>query len=59
MSGQLITNATLFPAKDENVVHDAAVWVEGSRVRYAGPASNVPQAASNADAATPTSLKTQ
>jgi len=40
---QIFTNATLFTATDENAIENGAVWVEGNRVRYAGPAEAMPE----------------
>jgi imidazolonepropionase-like amidohydrolase len=37
----LFTNCTLFCAVDETVINDAAVWVEGDRIKYAGPAAGL------------------
>ena len=39
----LIHNARLFPATDEAVLPDGAVWIEGDTVRYAGAGAAVPQ----------------
>ena len=39
---QVITNARVFTALDESVVADGAVWIDGSTIRYAGPASKLP-----------------
>lgn len=39
---QLITHARVFTALDETVVNDGAVWIDGSTIRYAGPASTLP-----------------
>ncbi len=39
---QVISNARVFTAIDESVVNDGAVWIDGSIVRYAGPASRLP-----------------
>ncbi|MBM4204639.1 MAG: amidohydrolase family protein [Gammaproteobacteria bacterium] len=39
---RLIENARLFPAVDESVVEDAAVWIEGDTVRFAGKRSGLP-----------------
>ncbi len=39
---QIFRNATLFTATDENAIENGAVWVEGNRIRYAGPADGMP-----------------
>jgi imidazolonepropionase-like amidohydrolase len=38
----VIHNARLFPARDDTVIRDAAVWIEGDTVVYAGPQSGLP-----------------
>lgn len=40
---QIFTNATLFTATDESAIENGAVWVEGNRIRYAGPADGMPE----------------
>ncbi|MBL6690369.1 MAG: amidohydrolase family protein [Pseudomonadales bacterium] len=40
---QIFTNATLFTATDENTIENGAVWVDGNRIRYAGPADGMPE----------------
>ena len=44
----LLTNATLFPGLDDTVVADGAVWLEGERIRYAGPAAGAPETSADA-----------
>lgn len=39
----IFTNARLFNATDENVIDNAALWVDGNRIRYAGPADGLPE----------------
>ncbi len=39
----IFTNAKLFKAIDETAVDNAAVWVDGNRIRYAGPADAMPE----------------
>lgn len=41
---QILTNATLFTALDEQAIDNAAIWIEGNRVRYAGPAAGLKDA---------------
>ena len=38
---QVLTGCELFCAVDETVIHDAAVWIEGDTIRYAGPAESL------------------
>jgi imidazolonepropionase-like amidohydrolase len=38
----LLNNARLFAGTDEELIEDAAIWIDGRTVRYAGPASNLP-----------------
>ncbi|MBT6585919.1 MAG: amidohydrolase family protein [Gammaproteobacteria bacterium] len=39
---QIFTNATLFTATDHNTITHGAVWVEGNRIKYAGPGDKIP-----------------
>lgn len=39
----LLTNARLFAGVDEEVIDDAAIWVDGRQIRYAGRASELPE----------------
>lgn len=41
---QILTNATLFTAIDEQATDNAAIWIEGNRIRYAGPADGLKDA---------------
>ena len=38
----LLTNARLFAGVDEEVAEDAAIWVDGRQIRYAGRAADMP-----------------
>ena len=38
----LLTNARLFAGVDEEVTEDAAIWVEGREIRFAGRAAEIP-----------------
>ena len=38
----LLTNARLFAGADDEVIADAAIWVDGRRIRYAGPSVDLP-----------------
>lgn len=38
----LLTNARLFAGVDEAVTEDAAIWIDGRNVRYAGRAADMP-----------------
>lgn len=40
---QILTNATLFTAVDETAIVNGAVWIDGNRIRYAGPAAGLPE----------------
>jgi len=40
---QILTNATLFTATNEEAIKNAAIWIEGNQVRYAGPAADMPE----------------
>lgn len=40
---RLLRNARLFTALDEQVIEPGAVWIEGDRVRYAGPEAELPE----------------
>ena len=39
---QVISNATVFTATDQAVINNGAVWIDGSTIRYAGPAAGLP-----------------
>lgn len=39
----IYTHATVFPALDESVIADGAVWVRDGRVAFVGPTSALPQ----------------
>ena len=39
---QIFTNASLFTATDHNAIPQSAVWVEGNRIKYAGPSDKIP-----------------
>ena len=39
---QIFTNARLFTATDHNAITRGAVWVEGNRIKYAGPGDKIP-----------------
>lgn len=43
MTHQVLTNARLFPAVDETVIEKGAIWIEGNRIRFAGPADELPE----------------
>ncbi len=45
----LIHNLKLFTATDETVIADAALWIEGDTVRYAGKASTLPTLHANCE----------
>lgn len=47
----VLTNARLFTALDENAVDNAALWIEGDKVRFAGPFAQLPEAAPRASSA--------
>ncbi len=47
---RVLTNARLFAAVDESVIDDAAVWMEAGKIRYAGPAAQLPADAPDAQA---------
>ncbi|MFK7915824.1 MAG: amidohydrolase family protein [Pseudomonadales bacterium] len=44
----ILTNATLFTGIDDQVVEQAAVWMNGDHIEYAGPAAGLPSAPANA-----------
>lgn len=39
---RIFTNATLFTAENEQAIRSAAVWVDGERIKYAGPSDALP-----------------
>lgn len=39
----ILTNATLFTATSEEAIKNAAIWIEGNHIRYAGPAADMPE----------------
>ncbi len=39
---QIFTNANLFTATDHTTITHGAVWVEGNRIKYAGPGDKLP-----------------
>ncbi|MGY8852898.1 MAG: amidohydrolase family protein [Pseudomonadales bacterium] len=43
MNSTLYTHATVFPATDESVISDGAVWVCDGLIRYAGPMQAMPE----------------
>ena len=45
---QIFTNATLFTATDHNAISQGSVWVEGNRIRYAGPGDKLPDTPADA-----------
>lgn len=45
----ILTNARVFSAIDETVIEDGALWLEGGKIGYAGPAGNLPPAGEKAD----------
>ena len=47
---RVLTNARLFAAVDESVIDNAAVWMEAGKIRYAGPAAQLPADAPDAQA---------
>ncbi len=46
---QILTNATVFCAIDETVIVDGALWLEGEKIRFAGPADDLPPACADAE----------
>jgi imidazolonepropionase-like amidohydrolase len=40
---QIFTNVTLFPATSEQAIKDASIWIEGNRIKYAGPGNKMPE----------------
>lgn len=38
----LLTNARLFAGVDEELIEDAAIWIDGRKVRYAGRVADMP-----------------
>jgi len=45
---QIFTNASLFTATDHNAITHGAVWVEGNRIKYAGPGDKLPDTPADA-----------
>lgn len=45
MTDVVLTNAVLFTGTSEAAMENSAVWVEGDRIAYAGPAEDLPAAA--------------
>ncbi len=45
---QIFTNASLFTATDHNAISQGSVWVEGNRIRYAGPGDKLPDTPADA-----------
>ena len=45
---QIFTNANLFTATDHNTITHGAVWVEGNRIKYAGPGDKLPDTPADA-----------
>ena len=45
---QIFTNASLFTATDHNLITHGAVWVEGNRIKYAGPGDKLPDTPADA-----------
>jgi imidazolonepropionase-like amidohydrolase len=39
----LLNNARLFAGVDAELIEDAAIWIDGRTVRYAGPATDLPE----------------
>lgn len=40
---QIFTNATLFTATSDDAIENAALWVEGNKIKYAGAAADLPE----------------
>ena len=45
----IFTNATLFKATSEEVINQGCLWIDGNQIRYAGPETNLPDAAKNVE----------
>jgi len=45
----IFTNATLFRATSEEVINQGCLWIDGNQIRYAGPETNLPDAAKNVE----------
>ncbi|MBO6563676.1 MAG: amidohydrolase family protein [Pseudomonadales bacterium] len=39
---QIFTNATIFTATNDTAVTNGAIWIEGNRIKYVGPADKLP-----------------
>lgn len=39
---QIFTNAKVFTATDDTAIENGAVWVEGNKIKYAGPSEGLP-----------------
>lgn len=46
---QVLTNARLFSAEDDNVVPAATIWMQRGAIRYAGPGNACPELPAGAD----------
>ncbi len=45
---QVFENATLFSAVDENAIRGASILIDGNRIKYAGPAADMPNVSNDA-----------
>lgn len=45
---QILSNATLFTATSHDVIHNAVIWIEGNKIRYAGPQDGLPDTPADA-----------
>jgi imidazolonepropionase-like amidohydrolase len=41
---QIFTNATLFTAENEEAIEQASIWIDGNKIKYAGPSAAMPEA---------------
>lgn len=48
----VLTNARLFTALDETAIDNAVLWIEGDKIRFAGSAQQLPEAAPRTPSAT-------